>query len=52
MEPKFVILIELLTGEIVKAFTWTRDRESGLLRARSEVAESGYNIANIQVKKI
>lgn len=52
MEPKFVILIELLTGEIVKAFTWTRDRESGILRARSEVAESGYNIANIHVKKI
>ena len=53
MEPKFVIWIELITGEIVKAFTWTRDRESGIERARRESAEFGYmNVAKVYATKI
>jgi hypothetical protein len=53
MEPKFVIWIELITGEIVKAFTWGRDLQSGIDRARSEAREFGYaNVAKVYGTKI
>lgn len=53
MEPKFVIWIELVTGEIIKAFTWSRDRDSGIQRARTEAAEFGYsNVAKVYATKV
>lgn len=42
MEPKFVIWIELITGEIIKAFTWCFDLQSGIDRARREAQENGF----------
>jgi hypothetical protein len=42
MEPRFVIFVETVAGEIIRAFTWTRDLESGIARARREAAEFGF----------
>jgi hypothetical protein len=39
MTPRFIIFVETVTGEIIKAFTWTRDAQSGVERARREAVE-------------
>jgi hypothetical protein len=53
MQPKFVIWIELVTGEIVKAFTWSRDLQSGIDRARNESRDFAYeSVAKIYSTKI
>jgi hypothetical protein len=44
MEPRFVIYVETITGEIIRAFTWTRDEASGIARARRECVEFGYGV--------
>ena len=43
IQPKFVIWIELITGDVIKAFTWCRDVESGIERARNEAKTFGYD---------
>lgn len=42
MEPTYVMWIETADGQQVKAFTWTRDKETGMLRAKREAKEFGY----------
>jgi len=42
MQPTFVIFVETVTGEIIRAFTWCRDEASGIARARREAIEFGY----------
>ena len=42
LTPRFVIFVETVTGEIIRAFTWCRDEASGLARARRDAVEFGY----------
>lgn len=42
MAPQFVIFVETVTGEIIRAFTWCRDEASGLARARRDCVDFGY----------
>lgn len=39
MEPRFVIFVETIAGEIIRAFTWCRDEASGIARARRDAVE-------------
>jgi hypothetical protein len=39
MTPRFIILVETITGDVLEAFTWTRDAQSGIDRARREAVE-------------
>lgn len=47
MEPQFVIFVETITGEIIRAFTWCRDSISGIERAKKD-AEL-FNVVAINV---
>lgn len=60
LTPRFVIFVETVTGEVIRAFTWCRDEASGLARARRDAIEFGYgsptrvwaqpiNVANSEV---
>lgn len=50
--PQFVIYIETVTGEVVRAFTWCRDEASGLARARREALEFGYSVTRIWAEPV
>lgn len=52
MEPRFIIFIETVTGEIIEAFTWCRDANSGIERARREAPEFGHNAVRIWAEEI
>jgi hypothetical protein len=47
MEPRFVIFVETVTGEIIRAFTWCRDAASGIDRARRDASEAGVTSVRI-----
>lgn len=42
MYPRFVIFVETAAGEIIKAFTWTRDEASGIARAERDCVDFGH----------
>ena len=37
LKPKFIIFVETVSGDIIRAFTWCQDAESGILRAKKEI---------------
>lgn len=41
-KPRFVIFVETITGEIIRAFTWSRDENSGIQRAENDAKEFGH----------
>lgn len=43
MKPTYVIWIETADGRKIEAFTWTRDKDSGIARAKREGKEFGYS---------
>ena len=60
LTPRFVIFVETVTGEVIRAFIWCRDEASGIARARRDAIEFGYgcptrvwaqpiNVANSEV---
>lgn len=42
MIPQFVIFVETTTGQIIRAFTWSRDEASAIARARRDCVEFGH----------
>ncbi len=52
MEPRFVIFVETVTGEIIRAFTWCRDRASGIERAKKDAKEFGVTPVRIWAESI
>jgi hypothetical protein len=52
MEPRFVIFVETVTGEIVRAFTWCRDEISGIERARRDAELFGANTVRVWAEPI
>lgn len=52
MEPRFIIFVETVTGDIIRAFTWCRDRTSGIERARADAREFGVTPARIWAEPV
>lgn len=52
MEPRFIIFVETVTGEIIRAFTWCRDAASGVERARRDAGEFGVTPARIWAESV
>ena len=42
MKNWWLIFVEDVSGEIIEAFTWIRDKESGINRAKKDAVEFGY----------
>jgi hypothetical protein len=52
MEPKFIIFVETVTGEVIKAFTWCRDEWSGIERAKSDAKLFGFTPIKVWAEPI
>ena len=52
MEPRFVIFVETVTGDIIRAFTWCRDEMSGLARARLDARDFGVEAVRIWAEPV
>lgn len=52
MEPRFIIFVETVTGEIIRAFTWCRDEMSGIARARVDAREFGVTPVRIWAESV
>jgi hypothetical protein len=45
VEPRFIIFVETVAGEIIRAFTWCKDANSGIERARQDARDlSNFSI--------
>jgi hypothetical protein len=51
-KPRFIIYVETVTGEIIKAFTWCRDENSGISRAKKDAAEFGVTPVRVWAEPI
>jgi hypothetical protein len=51
-QPTFVIFVETVTGEIIRAFTWCRDELSGIDRARRDARDFGVTPARIWAEPV
>lgn len=52
MEPRFVIFVETVSGEIIRAFTWCRDELSGIERARRDARDFNVTPARIWAEPV
>lgn len=52
MNTRFVIFVETAAGEIVRAFTWSRDAASGIARARKEASMFGFAAKKVWAEEI
>jgi hypothetical protein len=52
MEPRFIIFVETVTGDIIRAFTWCRDRASGIEHARADARDFGVTPARIWAEPV
>lgn len=52
MEPRFIIFVETDTGEIINAFTWCRDMQSGISRAERDAKEFGVKAVRIWAEPV
>jgi hypothetical protein len=52
MEPRFIIFVETITGDIIEAFTWCRDEMSGIARARRDAQEFGVTPVRIWAEPV
>lgn len=51
-KPTFVIFVETVTGEIIRAFTWCRDEASGILRAERDAKEFGHTTVRVWAEPV
>lgn len=47
LTPRFVIFVETITGEVIRAFTWCRDEASGIARARRDAQD--FNVVPVRI---
>jgi len=52
MEPQFVIFVETITGEVIRAFTWCRDEISGIARAKKDAELFGVTPIHVWAEAI
>lgn len=50
--PQFIIVMETVTGEVIRAFTWCRDAASGIARAEHDAKAFGYAAKRIWAEPI
>jgi hypothetical protein len=50
--PRFVIFVETISGDIIRAFTWCRDEASGIARARRDAVDFGVTAVRIWAEPI
>jgi hypothetical protein len=50
--PRFVIFVETISGDIIRAFTWCRDEASGVARARRDAQDFGVTAVRIWAEPI
>ena len=48
----FVVFVETVTGDIIRAFTWCRDEPSGIERARRDARDFGVTPARIWTEPV
>lgn len=52
MTKNYLIFVETITGEIIRAFTWSRDPQSGVERARQESSKFGFTPLRVWAEPI
>lgn len=52
MIDAYQIFVETLTGDIVKAFTWMRDKQSGIAKGKQEARERNIGVARVWAEPI
>lgn len=52
MQPRFIIFVETSAGEIIRAFTWTRDEQSGINRAKADAIKFGLNVVRVWAEPV
>jgi hypothetical protein len=52
MEPRYIIFVETVTGEIVRAFTWSKDPDIGCNRARGEARDCNIPVARVWAEEV
>lgn len=50
--PRFVIFVETISGDIIRAFTWCREEASGVARARRDAHDFGVTPVRIWAEPI
>lgn len=52
LTPRFVIFVETITGDIIRAFTWCRDEASGIARGRRDAVEFGVTPVRVWAEPV
>jgi hypothetical protein len=52
MHPRFIIFVETVTGEIIRAFTWCQDEMSGIERARRDARDFGVETVRVWAEPV
>lgn len=47
MIPRFVIFVETVNGDVIRAFTWCKDALSGIARAEKDAKDFGVSSVKI-----
>lgn len=52
LKPTFIIFVETVTGETIKAFTWCRDAASGIERAKRDAELFGVKPGRVWAQPV
>lgn len=52
MNARFVIFVETAAGEVIRAFTWSRDAASGIARAKKEAIMFGLPAKKVWAEEV
>lgn len=48
----YIIFVETATGEIIRAFTWMRDAQSGIEQAKLEATQRGIPFVRVFAQEV
>lgn len=52
IKPTYVIFVETIDGEIIEAFTWCRDEDSGIAKAREAMQNAGFTAVRVWAEPV
>ena len=52
MKNWWLIFVEDVSGEIIEAFTWIHDKESGINRAKKDAVKFGYTLNRVWAEPV
>lgn len=52
MRSDFIIFIETVTGEVIRAFSWSGDKQAGIARAQYDSDKFGFEPVRIWAEDI